>query len=105
MEAARKFQGEMSAGKPQHRAWNNSHVYLLLAASAHCEYYIAKAFIKTVVETDMPSSVRSVLKSLCQLYALYGIQENAGDFLKDGYFSGEHVTMVTTHVVSLLATL
>ncbi|XP_077990374.1 peroxisomal acyl-coenzyme A oxidase 1-like [Glandiceps talaboti] len=105
IEAARKLHSEMSQDKPQHLAWNKCHIELLAAANAHIQCFVVKASIDILRQTEMPNSVRSVLTSLCQLNALHGIYENSGEFLQDGYLSGEDITMVTNQITSLLATI
>ncbi|XP_070533274.1 peroxisomal acyl-coenzyme A oxidase 1-like isoform X1 [Ptychodera flava] len=102
-EAARQLTQGIQAGKPQHEAWNDSHVYLIKAADAHCHYYTVMNFVQYLQSTEMSQPLRDVLTSLCQLYALYGIESNAGDLLQDGYMSGEQISMVTNQVVALLA--
>lgn len=39
-------------------------------------------FAKTVEKEKFSAELRSVLKGLFNLYAVYGIVENAGDFLE-----------------------
>ncbi|XP_077990354.1 peroxisomal acyl-coenzyme A oxidase 1-like [Glandiceps talaboti] len=105
MEAARKFRAEMSLDQQHHVAWNKCHIELLKAATAHIHYFIVEAFKDIVQATQMSSSVNSVLNSLCQLYAIHGIHDNAGDFLQDGYLSADQLAMVTHQMVTVFATL
>ncbi|XP_070533131.1 peroxisomal acyl-coenzyme A oxidase 1-like [Ptychodera flava] len=102
-EAARQLESCLLSGKPQHIAWNETHMYLIKAADVHCHYYTVMNFVQYLQSTEMSQPLRDVLTSLCQLYALYGIENNAGDLLQDGYMSGEQISMVTNQVVALLA--
>ncbi|XP_077990252.1 peroxisomal acyl-coenzyme A oxidase 1-like [Glandiceps talaboti] len=105
--AAQSLQREIGAGKAQHEAWNNSHIALIKAAQAHCHYFVVKSFVDFLRSgsLDTTAAVKSVLISLCQLYSLHGIHENAGDFLQDGYVSGEQMAMVTSQIPVVLATI
>ncbi|XP_070533127.1 peroxisomal acyl-coenzyme A oxidase 1-like [Ptychodera flava] len=102
-DAAEKLHACLLSGKPQHLAWNESHMVLIKAADAHCHYYTVMNFVQYLQSTEMSQPLRDVLTSLCLLYALYGIENNAGDLLQDGYMSGEQISMVTNQVVALLA--
>ncbi|XP_077863417.1 peroxisomal acyl-coenzyme A oxidase 1-like, partial [Saccoglossus kowalevskii] len=102
MEAAQKMQSNIGKGNPQHVAWNNCHMYLLKAASAHCHFYVVQTFVKYINDTEMSDAVRDVLTSLCQFYALHGIWQDAGDFLQDGYMNGKQLDMVLSLVGKLL---
>ncbi|XP_077986283.1 peroxisomal acyl-coenzyme A oxidase 1-like [Glandiceps talaboti] len=102
-EAGKQMQSRVMAGKPQHIAWNESHLYLVKAAEAHCHYYTVRNFVNTMKSAVMSDSLKSVLTSLCQLYALYGIDQNSGHFAQDGYMTGQQLSMATDQIVSLLA--
>nr|XP_006823809.1 PREDICTED: peroxisomal acyl-coenzyme A oxidase 1-like [Saccoglossus kowalevskii] len=102
IEAAQKMQSNIGKGNPQHVAWNNCHMYLLKAASAHCHFYVVQTFVKYINDTEMSDAVRDILTSLCQFYALHGIWQNAGDFLQDGYMNGNQLDMVQSLVGKLL---
>ncbi|XP_077862206.1 LOW QUALITY PROTEIN: peroxisomal acyl-coenzyme A oxidase 1-like [Saccoglossus kowalevskii] len=105
MEAAKKLHRDISEGQSQHNAWNNCHLQLLNAAMAHCHYITVSAFVGSVKDTKMSDSLKLVLTSLCQLYALYGIYQDSRDFMMDGYLSGHNITSITHHITSMLATL
>ncbi|XP_070533525.1 peroxisomal acyl-coenzyme A oxidase 1-like [Ptychodera flava] len=103
--AAEKLQNQIMSGSAQHEAWNNTHLSLIKAAKAHCHLFVVRSFVDGIRTMDTSESARAVLKSLCQLYALSGIQEHSGDFLHDGYLSGDQVSMVSDFTASLLATI
>nr|XP_002741939.1 PREDICTED: peroxisomal acyl-coenzyme A oxidase 1-like [Saccoglossus kowalevskii] len=63
------------------------------------------AFVGSVKDTKMSDSLKLVLTSLCQLYALYGIYQDSRDFMMDCYLSGHNITSITHHITSMLATL
>ncbi|XP_070533128.1 peroxisomal acyl-coenzyme A oxidase 1-like [Ptychodera flava] len=101
-EAAEQLKACLLSGKPQHVSWNENHMVLIKAADAHCHYYTVMNFVQYLQSTEMSKPLRDVLTRLCQLYALYGIDNNAGDLLQDGYMSGEQISMVTNQVAALL---
>ncbi|CAH1776142.1 unnamed protein product [Owenia fusiformis] len=100
--AASRFQGLMAKGMAREDAWNASSVDLVRASDAHCHQFVISTFV-SVVNEKQNKDLQKVLKDLCQLYALYGISKNSGDFLEDGYMTGEQIRMVEDGVLVLLA--
>ncbi|XP_077990268.1 peroxisomal acyl-coenzyme A oxidase 1-like isoform X1 [Glandiceps talaboti] len=103
VDAAGKLKEQTVKGKPQHEAWNNCHIYLLKAATAHCHFYVVQNFVNYMKETEMSDSARTVLTQLCQLYAVHGIMQNSGDFLAHGYLNGDQIAMAQRLVGTLMA--
>lgn len=54
----------------------------MFCVKAHIQYVIVRQFVKYVGECVCEPAVKKVLSTLCQIYALYNIIENAGDFLQ-----------------------
>lgn len=50
---------------------------------AHCHYVVVKLFVDKLQQVE-DAAVKSVLSTLALLYALTGIADNSGDFLKVG---------------------
>jgi len=52
--------------------------------------------------SEESANIAAVLTQLCQLYAVYGIVENSGDFLEDGYLSASQLAMLNDALLNLL---
>ncbi|XP_075690063.1 peroxisomal acyl-coenzyme A oxidase 2 [Rhinoderma darwinii] len=103
--AANKMQNLVQSGIEQYAAWNSTSVELVKASIAHSHYLTVKIFTSALNSLFDQPHIETVLKPLCDLYALHGIFTNAGDFLQHGYLSGKQLDMATTAYLGLLAEL
>nr|XP_054748420.1 peroxisomal acyl-coenzyme A oxidase 1-like [Lytechinus pictus] len=103
MLAAKRMGEEIKKGHSQPIAWNNCHMYLIKAAMAHCHLYCVESFFDGVNSTDASQPAVDALMALCQLYAIFGISQNKGDLLQDGYMIGEQLDMLERQLIDLLA--
>ncbi|XP_048404182.1 peroxisomal acyl-coenzyme A oxidase 2-like isoform X2 [Stegostoma tigrinum] len=104
-DAGIKLQSLLQSGVEQHVAWNSTSVQLARAAVAHCHYIVVKNFVETLDGLKFEPEIQQVIKMLCDLYALTGILDNAGDFLHDGYLTGKQLDLMTAcqlHLLSLV---
>ncbi|XP_019392298.1 PREDICTED: peroxisomal acyl-coenzyme A oxidase 2 isoform X2 [Crocodylus porosus] len=101
--AAAKLQALVQSGAEQHEAWHQCTVQLVHAAKAHCHYHVVKSFAEAVEKLGQEAGIQRIMKHLCGLFALHGIFSNTGDFLHDGYISGDQVDMMTASYLDLLA--
>lgn len=62
-----------------------------------------KSFAEAVEKLGQEAGIQRMIKHLCGLFALHGIFSNTGDFLYDGYISGDQVDMMTASYLDLLA--
>ncbi|XP_063406788.1 peroxisomal acyl-coenzyme A oxidase 1-like isoform X5 [Mytilus trossulus] len=99
--AAMRMQSLIQGGKKQHEAWNGSSVQLLWAAKAHCHLFCVKNFVDAIQAKSLSSKTATVMKSVCQLYGVHGILENLGEFMQDGFFSGEQVGYLQKKMLAL----
>ncbi|CAH1225068.1 ACOX1 [Branchiostoma lanceolatum] len=93
----------VSEGQSESDAWNNSLVSLVKCAEAHSHFFVVKTFVEAVRRADVDDSARAALISLCQLYALHGICEQAGDFLQHGFLTGPDLPLARSQMCSLLS--
>nr|QFF91504.1 acyl-CoA oxidase 1 isoform 1 [Potamotrygon motoro] len=99
--AAHNYHVELGRRNSKEEAWNNTAIDLVRASEAHCHYVVVKLFAAKLTEiTDI--SVHDVLCTLFQLYALYGISKNSGDFLHAGIFNDQEISQVQQRVKELL---
>ncbi|XP_076456618.1 peroxisomal acyl-coenzyme A oxidase 1-like [Babylonia areolata] len=99
-EAAQKVQAAIARGSKSYQAWNDNSVDLAAAGKAFAEGHIVKAFAESV--SPLTGPLKSVMLALCRLYAAKGIMDSLGDFMKDGYLSGQQASMLQTSVLDLL---
>ncbi|XP_064651939.1 peroxisomal acyl-coenzyme A oxidase 1-like [Lineus longissimus] len=81
-------------------AWNLSSVLLVKAATVHCHYFIVYNFVDVL--PTLEDSLKPVLSALCRLYAVHGILENSGDFIKNGYLTPSQLAMLQNAMYDLL---
>ncbi|XP_014695355.1 peroxisomal acyl-coenzyme A oxidase 1 isoform X4 [Equus asinus] len=99
--AAKNLQTEVFHRKSKEVAWNLTSVDLVRASEAHCHYVVVKLFAEKLL-TIQDKSVQAVLRNLCLLYSLYGISQNAGDFLQGSIMTESQITQVHQRVKELL---
>ena len=86
----------------QASAWNSASVAWVRAAKAHCHLSVVQMFLATLQSTKLSINNQHILKELYNLFALYGIAENAQEFQLDEYMSSQQVDMVQEQVYKLL---
>ncbi|WAR25224.1 ACOX1-like protein [Mya arenaria] len=84
MGVAQRLQMDMESGQPQEAVFNNNMVALTRAAKAHLhlstiDWYIAR--VDNLVATCSPA-LGQVMAELCTFFVLWGIVQEAGDFLE-----------------------
>jgi len=93
----------LDKGNDQSAAWNLASVAWVRAAKAHCHLSVLQMFLTALQSIGNVSiSNQRILKELYNLYALYGIVENAQEFQLDDYMSSQQVDMVQERVYELL---
>ncbi|XP_062520346.1 peroxisomal acyl-coenzyme A oxidase 1-like isoform X2 [Corticium candelabrum] len=107
LQTALRLQSLIDAGQPQHEAWNACSVQLIASSRAHCYYVAVKTFIDSVAKLQDTGDfgVFRVLKLLCDLFALHGVLEFAGDFLECGTVTSTDLAAIRLQVFNLLSTL
>lgn len=85
----------------QEDAWNESTVLLAKAAVAHTEYVIMHAFVEKTENEVCGRDVRKALSTLCGVFGVHSIIENAADLLQDGYLNGSDVDDLMEHLLRL----
>lgn len=82
--AAKRLRKLITGGMDSFDAFNVSQKHLIDVAEAHVERGILERFVHQVGETKDPGC-RSALTKLCQLFALYHLDQNKGWYLESGY--------------------
>ncbi|KAJ8020855.1 Peroxisomal acyl-coenzyme A oxidase 1 [Holothuria leucospilota] len=70
---------------------------------AHCHLFVLDTFNQAVQNAVCEDATKRILQTLVQFYALDGIVENKGEFLKSGYLSIHQVDLVSKQLINLLA--
>lgn len=99
--AAKTMQSMLASGQSPQDAWNNSSVQLLWAANAFCHMFCMKNFVDAIQTNVLAPATAAVMSSLCQLYGVHGILENLGQFIHDGFFTGEQVDFLQRKMMAL----
>ncbi|XP_062581682.1 peroxisomal acyl-coenzyme A oxidase 1-like [Saccostrea cucullata] len=102
-EAATHIAKLERSGKSRQEAWNASTVVLTWAAKAYCHTFVVRTFSHIVSTANVDKATKDVLMALCRLYAVHGIVENLGEFIQDGYFSPQQVSILQNKLADLLA--
>lgn len=85
--AAKRIKKHLDAGMDSFDAFNQCQYHMLNVGKAYTERIVLEQFIEQVNTTENPS-LRTVLKKLCDLFALSQIEKNKGWYLEHGYMEG-----------------
>ncbi|KAK9834972.1 hypothetical protein WJX81_000797 [Elliptochloris bilobata] len=90
-------------------AWNGRTVDLIRLAKAHCALVLHRTFAASVRrmadEGTVPPATAEVLERLVALWGLAALTREAGDFLEDGYLTGQQAAWARAQQYTLLAAL
>jgi hypothetical protein len=98
---------QVQSGTAPHEAWNNSLVEIAHLSKMHCLFTIVFSFSATLESEVKPRhpQLYPALKRLCDLFALYQVEQEMRFFLEGGYLSSEQAVMVRQAVRGLLVAL
>ncbi|EDV23301.1 uncharacterized protein TRIADDRAFT_27529 [Trichoplax adhaerens] len=99
---AKKLKNLTHYGMNRNDAWNAASVDILHSIKAHCHYFIVKNYMQSLNHLKMSSPLRQVMTAVALLYANYGIDEHAGDFLESGFMNGKQINLVRAKILQLL---
>ncbi|WP_114750873.1 acyl-CoA dehydrogenase family protein [Pleomorphovibrio marinus] len=85
--AAKRLRRLIGEGMDPFDAFNVCQHHLVSVGSSYIERIVLEQFIVKVKEAE-ESSFGPILKKLCELFALYSIEENKGWYLEQGYLEG-----------------
>lgn len=85
--AAKRLKKHLSRGMDSFDAFNQTQYHLVNVGHAYIERVILEQFIKQVKQTK-DKACKTVLKKLCDLFALSQIEKNRGWYLEHGYMEG-----------------
>jgi len=110
---ASKLQALLSSGIKYHEAWNSMLVELVQMSQAHCLYTILFNFVEGIVNFSKTKEhphlqvlkITAVLKQLKDLFALYYVENQLGDFLIDGYLNESQAELIHRAILTLLGQL
>jgi acyl-CoA oxidase len=99
-QAHESVQDGLSAGNTPDVAKNGAQWEGIRSSWAFGEWLILRSFIRGI--SKVPASCRAVVKGCCDLFAVFEIEKNAGDYLSDGYMTRQQVRLVKDAVKNLL---
>ena len=85
--AAKRLKKHLDAGMDSFDAFNQCQFHLLNVGHAYTERIVMEQFKSQVERTEDPS-LRTILKRLCDLFALSQIEKNKGWYLEHDYMAG-----------------
>lgn len=84
---AKRLKRLIGEGMDPFDAMNVCQHHLIAVGEAYIERVILEKFIEKVNQTEN-EAIRSILKKLCDLYALYQLETHKGWYLEQGYMDG-----------------
>ncbi|XP_022088710.1 peroxisomal acyl-coenzyme A oxidase 1-like isoform X1 [Acanthaster planci] len=101
-QAATNLDKAEKSGLEQAVAWNQQHLYLIRAANAHCHLAVVEIFLSALQRSEAPEAIKKVLMTMFQMYAIHGLSEYRGEFLQDGYLTGQQLDAIDRILIRLL---
>ncbi|CAG8512053.1 7683_t:CDS:2 [Ambispora leptoticha] len=100
------------------RTWNSMLVEIYNISRAHCQYILVRNFIAALQTTNPNNgdttrqkqlksnpSLRTVLVTVCNLFALSTMEKEVGEFMMSGYLTSQQATLLKAQVLALLVEL
>jgi acyl-CoA oxidase len=100
--AARRLKSYIDDGMDSYDAFNQCQHHLVQVGFAYIEWVILEQFILQVENTKDPKC-KTILKKLCDLFALSQIEKNKGWYLENGYMEGVKTKAIRKMVDKLCA--
>jgi len=101
VEADQLLEKDKLAGKLYEHSWNTHMIDVIRAARAHTQAIMLENFVKRIpTVVDLPC--RTVLKKLCDLWALWHIESPfafcSSEFVEDSYFNSAQIRLARDQV-------
>jgi len=87
MSVANRLKKRIDNGQDAYEAFIECQNHLIVMAKAYIERIVLQQFILKVEQCE-DEALKTVLKTVCDVYALHTIHENKGWFLEQGYLEG-----------------
>ena len=87
ISVSQRMRNFLQKGIPAHDAYLRCQTHLLALANAFVEHFVLKQFIQAIDDCEN-EDLKTILKKLCDLYALTTIEEHKGWYLEQDYFQG-----------------
>ena len=100
--AARRLKSYIDNGMDSFDAFNQCQHHLVQVGFAYIERIILEQFMERIASTQ-DAGCKTVLKKLCDLFALSQIEKNKGWYLENGYLEGVKTTAIRKMVDRLCA--
>jgi acyl-CoA oxidase len=101
---ARRLKARIDQGMDSYEAFIECQDHLMALAHAYVERVVLERFVAGV-EACEDEALRVVLKQLCDLFALFHIEEDRGWFLEQGYLEAGKAKAIRNQVNALCAEL
>ena len=97
---AQRLKHRIDNGMNSYEAFIECQTHLITMAKAYIDRVILEQFVKKVYACN-DTSVRDVLKQLCQLFALQAIEKHNGWYMEQGYIEGSKSKAIRREVDKL----
>jgi len=97
---SRRLRARLDQGMESQAAMNECQDHLVNLAQAYVERVILERFVHGITQVDDPA-LAAVLKKLCDLFALYHLEQHKGWYLEAGYFDGNKTKAIRRQVDKL----
>ena len=101
---ARRLRARLERGLDAQAAMIECQDHLVNLAQAYVERVILEQFVAGVARVEDPA-LTTVLKKLCDLYALWQLDQHKGWYLESGYFEGNKTKAIRRQIDTLCAEL
>jgi len=96
-QAGKVFAASTKRGTNINEALEHCSMERLEVAKFYCVWYLFKCFKRAIEKA--PEDSKSILTSLCQLYSMTMLSENASNVVKSGYFNIEDIKNIDQKVI------
>lgn len=97
---ARRLRARLEQGMDSHEAMIECQDHLVNLAQAYVERVILEQFVAGIARIEDPAPA-AVLKQLCDLYALWQLEQHKGWYLETGYFEGAKTKAIRRQIDKL----
>ncbi|KAJ9577671.1 hypothetical protein L9F63_005751 [Diploptera punctata] len=101
----KSLQKRINGGFAPEVAWNSTSIELAECAEAHARTFLVETFIKRIAEINCSVALKTVLVQLSELFAIYTLLRNKGDFLAFSNMTPQDISGLQVWMENLLEAL
>ena len=108
VNVAQQIQTDVMDGKSFEDAWNGALIQMGRVSRAHSTYLLLENFVNGIKEESgklIGEKEVEVMMDLALLFGFYWIEKEVGDFLEDGYLSGDQADWARSCTLDMMSKL